>query len=200
LEVKLMLALTQKGSGRGLALLGVLLIAALPTLAHTDTQYHGKPPYNSHDVDYGYAPTHGPSHAPRQQNGAPAPQYDQNRDYRDDYGHPNVPHVHGDNRWIGHDSGRNDPRFHLDNPWEHGHYAGVRGGSHYYQLEGGRSDRFWFGGNTFQVAPVDYRYSNDWRWDRDQVAIYNDPDHIGWYLGYNVRLGSYLHLTFLGRH
>jgi hypothetical protein len=75
----------------------------------------------------------------------------------------------------------------------------VTGGSHYYQLEGGRSDRFWFGGNNFQVAPADYGYSNDWRWDRDQVAIYNDPDHIGWYLGYNVRLGTYLHLTFLGR-
>jgi hypothetical protein len=194
-----MLRSTRNGSGRGIALFGVLLIASLPALAENDTQHHGKPPHNGHDLDNGYAPAHGPSHAPHHQNGGTAPQYDPSRDYRDGAGHPNAPHVHGDNQWIGHDSGPSDRRYHVDHPWQYGHYTGVMGPSHYYQLEGGQSDRFWFGGFNFQVAPVDSGYTNEWRWDRDQVAIYNDPDHIGWYLGYNVRLGTYVHLTFLGR-
>jgi len=197
-----MLRLTTHGSGRGgalLALLGVFLIASLPALAQNDTPHHGKKTRDKHGVDNGYAPSHGPSRAPRHSSRGGAPQYDQNHDYRDGDGHPNAPHVHGDNRWIGHDSGREDPRYHLDSPWEHGHFNGGIGRNHLYRLEGGRSDRFWFGGFNFQVAPADYGYIDDWRWDSDQVAIYNDPDHVGWYLGYNVRLGTYVHFDFLGR-
>jgi hypothetical protein len=118
--------------------------------------------------------------------------------FRDQPNHPEAPHVHADNRWVGHDTGRGDTHYHLDRPWEHGHFRGGIGRGHVWRLGGGRPDRFWFSGFYFGVAPYDYGYCDDWDWNADQIVLYDDPDHVGWYLAYNVRLGTYIHVQYLG--
>jgi hypothetical protein len=114
-------------------------------------------------------------------------------------GHPVAPHVHtADDRWVGHEAGPEDPNLYQDHPWQHGRFTGSLGPQHIWRLQGGGYDRFDLGGFFFQVAPAEYGYTDDWQWDSDDIVIYVDPDHDGWYLGYNVRLGTYVHLMYLG--
>jgi hypothetical protein len=191
---------------RSFGLLSVLLLIPVFAVAQKDDN-RGRDKHR--DVGGGYVPRRGPAPARVQQrapenrapqNRAPENRPQENRSYRDRSWHPDAPHVHTNNRWVGHDTGRDDRHYHVDHPWEHGRFNGGFGRSHLFRIEGGGRDRFWFGGYYFSVVDYDYGFVNDWYWDRDQLVIYEDPDHDGFYLAYNARLGTYVHVTFLGRN
>jgi len=107
--------------------------------------------------------------------------------------------VERNGQWTGHDYARDDPRFHVDRPYSHGRFVGGFGPRHEYRIERGNRDRFWISGYPFRVFPGDYAYTDAWLWNSDDIIIYDDPDHPGWYLAYNPRTGTYVHAEYLGR-
>ncbi|HKD71774.1 MAG TPA: hypothetical protein VKB61_06565 [Candidatus Acidoferrum sp.] len=110
-----------------------------------------------------------------------------------------TPHVSNDH-WYGHDA-PNDRRFHIDHPFPHGRFEHF-GPSYRYSVTRIDHDhhRFWFpGGFYFQIADWDWPLAADWCWDcGDDFVVYEDPDHVGWYLLYNIHTGVYVHVTYLG--
>ncbi len=143
-------------------------------------------------VGGGFIPQHGPqNHIARPIAGAGAGHFN------DAQGHPDAPHVHDNGQWIGHAGG--DPHYHLDHPFEHGHFPGHFGPSYVYRLHGGGPSRFFFNGFYFGVAPFDLGYVSGWDWNADDIILYDDPSDPGWYLAYNPRLGTYVHVQYFGQ-
>jgi hypothetical protein len=115
-------------------------------------------------------------------------------------GHVNdMPHVNHD-KWFGHEQ-PNDTRFHMDNPFSHGRFAHL-GPTFRYKVT--RFDlnlhRFWLPSGSFEVATWDWPLCEDWCWNcGDDFVVYDDPDHPGWNLLYNVHTGVYVHVQYMGR-
>jgi hypothetical protein len=180
------------------AVVAIMCLIASPAFAERGGAYAGQvsSPYAGgagRMFGGGYIPPHGPGafHGPPER-------YRDHHSFRDGDDHPHAPHVHINGAWIGHRSGRHDRNYHLDHPFEHGRFPGGLRGDHVFRLGGGGPGRFGLGGFFFSVAAFDIAYCSDWQWDTDQVVIYEDPDHNGWYLAYNTRLGTYVHVQYVG--
>lgn len=108
-----------------------------------------------------------------------------------------VPYVRN-NVWYGH-AAPNDARFPLAHPFQAGRF-GLTGPTHLYTVS--RTDlgarRVWLPGGGFEIADWDWAVTAPWCWTCDDFVVYDDPDHPGWYLLYDVRLGEYVHATYLG--
>jgi hypothetical protein len=113
----------------------------------------------------------------------------------------NRPHVNNDH-WYGHDS-PDDPRFRLDHPYAHGRFTNFGPGFQYHfaGIDPGRHI-FWFNdGFSFEIAPWDWDYAADWCWTcPNDIVVYEDPDHPGWYIIYNTDTGVYVHAQYIGMH
>jgi hypothetical protein len=155
---------------------------------------HNPPPAQQHNpprANQGHVP---PAPPPRGNRG------EQRQPERYPTGHTNdTPHVNN-NTWYGHEA-PSDNRFHLDQPYAHGRFT-RSGASFRYSVTRIDRDRhtFWFpGGFYFQIADWDWPLAADWCWNcGDDFAVYEDPDHPGWYLVYNVHTGVYIHAQYMG--
>src|SRR5271156_675201 len=85
-----------------------LLLAAL--LFFSFTTWAQRPAGGGHPASM--PPSHPPAQGPAPFHGKPpaAP----NHNFVDQPGHPNAPHVHEDGTWVGHNTGPNDPHYHVD--------------------------------------------------------------------------------------
>ena len=182
--------------------LALVLVVARPAVAQRPNEGH--PGEGQHEQARG-PEAHGPNTARANQGHVPTPPPQRESHAKAEPEHrPNgkvnaSQHVNNDH-WYGHDQ-PNDKRFHLDHPFEHGHFEHFGPSYRYTVVRIDRDHhRFWFpGGVYFEVAPWDWSVCADWCWDcGDDFVVYEDPDHPGWYLLYNVHTGHYVYATYLG--
>jgi hypothetical protein len=90
--------------------------------------------------------------------------------------------------------------YELDRRWANQRFPGKVGHGHPYRLAGWDPEnrRFRLRRFSFAVAAADLPWVSDWSWNDDDIVLYDDPDHAGWYLAYNARLGTFVHVQYAG--
>lgn len=180
------------------------LLLALPALSQRgEPQRANEPQRGPAEVQRPGEIPHGPPRANQGRLPSPPPKREANAKpeaERTAGGHvSSMPHVAND-RWYGHDK-PNDKRYHLDRPFEHGRFEHF-GPSYRYNVV--RIDpnlhRFWLpGGFFFEVAAWDWPIAANWCWNcGEDFVVYDDPDHPGWYMLYNIHTGRYVHVQYMG--
>jgi len=150
---------------------------------------------------------------------APSQDRDEHRDHDRDEHHDNGKHGGGDKH--GGDDERHDNGKHKG--WEkqearadyrswdrehdrivpgrqypHGHYEHVKQVFVARSIDYRTRNVVLYDRSNWVVASYDLDRCRDWQWDRDQVYVYDDDHHAGWYLLFNSRLGRYVHVEFSG--
>jgi len=179
------------------AVLALVAVGAAPPLAaQRDRPERGASGESAHELgrpraNQGQLPP--PPLARRDRSAAPRAEIDERNRIN------STPHVNH-NEWFGHDRA-DDARLHLEHAYSHGRFS--RFGPQYrysvLRLDPGLH-RFWLaGGWLFEVAAFEWALAADWCWMcGDDFVIYDDPDHSGWYLLYDVHTGLYVHVQYLG--
>ena len=173
-----------------LILIAVLALAA-PTM-QAQREHAAQP--NTPRANQGHVPP-APPKVPPAKPAAPPP-FERDHDGRIN-GTPHVNHDH----WYGNDR-PNDPRYRpVHPPAPRGRFVRFGPGYRYDIIRIDRGlHRVWVpGGFFFQIAVWDWPLCEEWCWGcGDDFVIYEDPDHPGWYLLYNVHTGQYVHVEYLG--
>lgn len=173
-----------------------VLVMSCPVLL---AQRPAQEPEHGHQEDHEKAPRANQGRIPPRPPKANTQNFKREEERRQNGSVDRTPHVSNDH-WYGHDA-PDDKRLHRDHAFEHGRFEHI-GPSYRYAVT--RIDlehhRFWFpGGFYFQIADWDWPLVADWCWDcGDDFVVYEDPDHSGWYLLYDMQTGVYVHVEFLG--
>lgn len=125
-------------------------------------------------------------------------------DKHDDQGdrHDNGQHKGWDNPHNPHYQGWDyeHERIRPGRAYPYGRYMHVREGFVASRFDYRSRHIFLYDNSDWVVAPYDLDRCRDWQWDRDQVYVYDDDHHPGWYLLFNARLGRYVHVEYFGVH
>ncbi len=127
---------------------------------------------------------------------------DKDRGDRDDH-HDNGKHKgwdkHGGHDWDDHRHWDYDrERTRPGRAFPYGRYEHVRGAFRSVSIDVRTRRVVLVDRSSWVIAPYDIDHCRDWRWDRDEIHVYDDDAHPGWYVFYNARVGRYAHVEFFG--
>lgn len=82
--------------------------------------------------------------------------------------------------------------------YPYGRYENVRHAYICRRMDRGTRLIVLYDNSNWVVAPYDLERTRDWEWDHDNVYVYDDQRHPGWYLLVNARLKRSIHVEFSG--